>query len=320
MSWIALRITPESNREGVIAALFHAGSQGVQEDGIEVVTHFPPDTEIDHIRSAVMTADPLANIAISRAPDVDYSQWRAAVGAHEIGGLVVAPPWLAHEHDASTTIIIDPVMAFGTGEHPTTRGVLRLMQGLALTSVSDPIDSFTSRSPIRGTLSSTDSSPGGAPTGFSTSANVRHESPIIREGDVVADLGAGSAVLSIAAAKLGASRVVAIEIDHDSIANAEENVRANGVSDRVEVLEADAGTLLPLLAPVRVVLANIISSVLLDLLPVIRSSLDVGGTAILSGILRDERESMIAALHKNGWEIENEDTEDAWWSVQIAPR
>jgi ribosomal protein L11 methyltransferase len=286
VSWIALRITPDTNRDGVIAALFDAGSQGVQEDGAAVVTHFPPETEIDDVRSAVMAADPRAAIAISDAPDVDYSQWRAAVGAHRIGRLVIAPPWLAREFDPRAAVIIDPVMAFGTGEHATTRGVLRLMQGVPLRSPSSRQSS----------------------------------SRVIREGDVVADLGAGSAVLSIAAAKLGASRVAAIEIDHDSIANAEDNVRANDVSDRVEVLEGDAKVLLPLLAPVRVVLANIISSVLLDLLPVICSSLDHEGQAILSGILRDEREGMIAALEKNGWQIVDEDTEDAWWSVQIARR
>jgi ribosomal protein L11 methyltransferase len=136
----------------------------------------------------------------------------------------------------------------------------------------------------------------------------------------VADLGSGSAVLSIAAAKLGARHVVAIEIDHDSIANAEQNVRANGVLDRVEIFEGDAATLLPLLAPVRVVLANIISSVLIQLLPTIRSSLDAGGQAILSGILCEERDAMLAALDADGWRVECEDTEDPWWSVQIAPR
>jgi ribosomal protein L11 methyltransferase len=272
VSWIALRITPDSNRDGVIAALFESGSQGVQEDGASVVTHFPPDARIDDIRDAVMTADPRADIAVSDAPDTDYSEWRASVSSHRVGALVIAPPWLAAEFDPRTTIVVDPAMAFGTGEHASTRGVMRLMQG------------------------------------------------VVRRGDVVADLGAGSAVLSIAAAKLGAGRVTAIEIDHDSIGNAQENVDNNGVGDRVDVIEGDAASLLPLLAPVRVVLANIISSVLISLLPTIRTSLDTGGQAILAGILRDERETMLAALNDDGWTVEREDTEDAWWSVQIAPR
>ena len=284
MTWTALRITPDANRDGVIAALFEAGSQGIQEDGAAVVTHFPPSARIDAIRDAVMIADPLADIAVSDAPETDYSQWRASVSAHRLGNLVIAPPWLASEFDRDSTVFIDPAMAFGTGEHPTTRGVIRLMQGVG------------------------------------TSAGGSDGEPIVREGDTVADLGAGSAVLSIAAAKLGAARVTAIEIDHDAIGNAEENISANGVANRVEVIEGDAATLLPLLGPVRVVLANIISSVLIPLLPVIRGSLGEGGQAILSGILWEERPAMVEALDADGWTIEREDTEDVWWSVQIAPR
>jgi ribosomal protein L11 methyltransferase len=271
VSWIALRITPGANRDGVIAALFESGSQGVQEDGTAVITHFPSDAPIDDIRNAVIGADPRAEIAVSDSPDADYSQWRASVGAHEVGELIIAPPWLAACFDATKTVVVDPVMAFGTGEHPTTRGAMRLMQG------------------------------------------------VIRPGDVVADLGAGSAVLSIAAARLGASRVAAVEIDHDAIANAEENVRINCVGDRVEVIEGDAAVILPLLAPVRVVIANIISSVIIQLLPVMRSSMAVGGRAILAGILEEERHEMVTTLHAGGWTIRREDAEDSWWSVEIAP-
>ena len=272
MNWIALRVTPESNRDGVIAALFESGSQGVHEDGPTVVTHFPADARIIDIRDAIARADPQASIAITEAPDTDYSEWRASVSAHEVGELVITPPWLASGYDLEKTIVVDPSMAFGTGEHPTTRGAIRLMQG------------------------------------------------VVHAGDMVADLGAGSAVLSIAAARLGASRVAAVEIDHGSIGNAEDNVDANAVGDHVEVIEGDATIILPLLAPVRVVLANIISSVLIPMLPMIRESLAPRGQAILSGILVDERATMVEALDADGWIVEGEDTEDVWWSVQIAPR
>jgi ribosomal protein L11 methyltransferase len=111
-----------------------------------------------------------------------------------------------------------------------------------------------------------------------------------------------------------------VELDHDSIGNAQENVDVNGERDRVEVIEGDATIILPLLAPVRLVLANIISSVLIQMLPVIRDALGAGGQAILSGILKEERDAMLAALEAGGWSVQREDTEDAWWSVQIALR
>jgi len=78
--------------------------------------------------------------------------------------------------------------------------------------------------------------------------------------------------------------------------------------------------LLPLVAPVDVVLANIISSVLLQLLPSIASALAPHGHAILSGILREERSEMLAALDGGGWRVEREDIEDIWWTVAIARR
>jgi ribosomal protein L11 methyltransferase len=168
--------------------------------------------------------------------------------------------------------VIEPAMAFGTGEHETTRGVVRLLQS------------------------------------------------VIRAGDIVADLGSGSAVLAIAAARLGAARVVAIELDHDAIGNAEENVARNGVSDRVTVIEGDAALLLPLVAPVRVVLANIISSVLVELLPAIADALSRDGAAILSGILVEERPEMMRVLESAGWSVVSEDREGQWWSVSIARR
>lgn len=254
-----------------MAALFACGAQGVQETDDSILTHFPPETDLDAVAAAVYDADPEASVDTWSVGETDWSQaWRAGIGAHTLGRLTIAPPWLAEGYDPATTIVIEPGMAFGTGEHPTTRGVIRLLQD------------------------------------------------VIRPGDVVADLGAGSAVLAIAAAKLGASRVVAIEYDGEAIANAEENVVLNGVADRVVVVEGDAGVLLPLAAPVRVVLANIISSVLVELLPVIAGALAPDGTAILSGILLEERSQMLDVLAADGWRVEAEDSEELWWSVRIA--
>lgn len=267
--WLAVRVEPSAHTQVVIDALFAAGAQGVQDVGSTVITHFPPDADLAAVERAVRAADAGARFSAEPAPEVDWSEWRASVSAHRLGKLTISPPWLADPGDAMT-VIIDPAMAFGTGEHATTRGVVRLMQTL------DPMPA------------------------------------------TVADLGAGSAVLAICAAKLGATRVAAVECDQDAIGNAEENVVRNGAAASVKVIQGDAALLLPLLAPVALILANIISSVLLELLPLICESLTEDGRAILSGILEEERGMMSDAILRNGLMIESEDLEEGWWSVMIA--
>lgn len=261
-------------RDAVSAALFAAGAEGLQEDGEALVTVLaagPSPTILDAFVTAARAVDEACRVDVSMLPDVDWSEaWRVRIGVHELGALTIAPPWLADGRDLTRTIVIDPEMAFGTGEHETTRCVVRLMP------------------------------------------------QVIRAGDTVADLGAGSAVLAIAAAKLGAARVAAIELDPDAIANAEHNVMTNGVSARVTVLEGDAAVLLPLVAPVRVVLANILSSVIATLLPVIGASLSAEGTAIFSGILVSERDAVCAALAAaGGWVVTQEISEGEWWAVVV---
>jgi ribosomal protein L11 methyltransferase len=268
--WLSVRVKPGSHRDAVVAALFAAGAQGVQEIDDQLVTLLADESKADEVTCAVLAASPDASIETEPTPQVDWSErWKSALHAHQLGPLFIAPPWLAHGHDAEHSVIIDPGMAFGTGEHATTRGVIRLL-----------------------------------PT-------------VLRSGDRVADLGAGSAVLSIAAAKLGAAHAFAIELDPDAIGNAEENVARNGVADRVTVLEGDAEVLLPLVAPVNVVVANILSSVLLVLLPTIALALAPGGRAILSGILREERREILDALQSGAWRLDREDVEDIWWSVAV---
>lgn len=274
MSWLAVRVAgaSDASRDAIAAALIEAGAAGVQEEREDLITYLPDDAPLDRVRRAVaQDDDAVLEVREAAATEVDRP-WPSTVGASRAGRFVVVPPWLEPgdtTHDL--VIVIDPAMAFGTGEHPTTRGVLRLMQTL------------------------------------------------VRPGDRVADLGAGSAVLAIGAARLGASRVAAIEMDADAIGNAEENVRRNGVGERVVVIEGDAESLLPHVAPVRVVLANIVSSVLIPLLPAVRAALSTDGIAIFSGILRDEREDFMSALAAEGWSVDQEDTEDAWWTVAARP-
>lgn len=252
--------------------MFAAGAEALQEDDGALMTNVANDDAARTLAAAAVAVDPDAIVETAEAPDVDWSTaWRAGIRAHTVGLLTVTPPWLAAPFLPERSIVIEPAMAFGTGDHPTTRGVLLLMQD------------------------------------------------VIRKGDIVADLGCGSAVLAIAAAKLGAARVFAIENDPDAIGNAEANVAANG-TPAVAVFEGDAGVLLPLLAmaaPVRVVLANIVSSVIRELLPAIERSLAPGGRAIFSGMLVAERNRMLAEFDSRGWRMTAETSEGEWWSCVL---
>ena len=274
MSWLAVRVAGASaaTRDAISAALINAGAACVQEDHDDLFTFLPDDAHLDDVRG-VVAADKSAMLEVREADAGEVErEWPPTIGVSRAGRIVVAPPWLAPEPSGDDiVIVIDPATAFGTGEHPSTRGVLRLMQG------------------------------------------------VIRPGDRVADLGAGSAVLAIAAARIGASRVAAIELDAEAIGNAEDNVRVNGVSDRVVVIEGDAETILPHVAPVRVILANIVSSVLIALFPAMTSALSADGEAIFAGILVDERADFLRALDQQGWTVKQEDVEDIWWSVVARP-
>jgi ribosomal protein L11 methyltransferase len=112
--------------------------------------------------------------------------------------------------------------------------------------------------------------------------------------------------------------VVAIEMDPDAIGNAVENVQRNGVAPQVTVLQGDAAALLPLVAPVSLVLANIISSVVMELSPIMHRALPSGGRAVISGILVTEREHLLTSLAGDGWLLETELREGEWWSSVIA--
>ncbi len=274
MNWLAVSVrTGGGDRAAVVSALLAAGSRAVEELGEDLRTYLPAGTDPDPIIRAVNAVSPAARVEASEVVVADWdSAWREQLTIQRAGRLDIAPPWLADGLNRESTIVIEPGMAFGTGDHATTRSVLRLACG------------------------------------------------VVRPGDRVADLGAGSAVLSIAAAKLGAANVAAIELDPDAMDNAEANVRLNGVGDRVSVLLGDAAVLLPLLAPVRVVLANIVAPVLLSLLPVADEALTTDGRAILGGITEEERPSFVAAIRDAGWRVDAEDREENWWSAVISRR
>jgi len=123
------------------------------------------------------------------------------------------------------------------------------------------------------------------------------------EGEKVVDIGCGTAVLAMAAARVWPqARVLASDIDEVAVDVAEANMDANGMKGAVQCLEA-AGFDAPALkesAPYDLIFANILKGPLVALAPDMAAHLRAGGYAILSGILNDQADDVIAVYAQNG--------------------
>jgi len=138
---------------------------------------------------------------------------------------------------------------------------------------------------------------------------------VIHPGDRVLDLGSGSGILAIAAARLGATRATGIDLDPEAEPIARANAERNGVAERVRFLTGDAATLAPLLGPVELLLSNILRSLNQELLPAVRACLAPGGGAIFAGMEHTERGLFLAALGSAGFRVVDEAVDDGWWGV-----
>ena len=280
-----LRVTarsPSDELSGLLAeGLLACGGTAIEDRGDALVTYIPLDDDAAEILArvreelhAILGVEP-AHLDGEQVPEQDWlALWRSGLQPRRIGGrLIVSPTWSEVRAAPDDIVIrIDPQMAFGTGEHASTRGVLTLMQN------------------------------------------------VIVPGARLLDVGSGSAILAIAGVLLGADHAVAAESDEDAQANAAENVTRNGVAGQVTLLCARVDeTFLHQYGGGAFdgILANVLSGVLVPLLPAFHRSLADAGWAILSGILPEEADTVRLAAEQAGFSVEAEHTEEQWWSVTL---
>lgn len=130
----------------------------------------------------------------------------------------------------------------------------------------------------------------------------------------IADIGCGTAVLAMAAARLWHVTVLAGDIDAVAVDTAAANVIANGLDGRVICVEA-VGFDHPLLdeaAPFDLVLANILKQPLIDLSPEMARHVAPGGRIILSGILTNQGDEVAAAYESAGFALDRRDEQGEW--------
>ena len=135
----------------------------------------------------------------------------------------------------------------------------------------------------------------------------------------IADIGAGTAVLAMAAARLWPVTVLAGDIDPVAVETAAANVLANGLDGRVVCVEA-AGFSHPMIegaAPFDLVLANILKQPLIDLAPTMARQIAPGGKAILSGILTTQADDVIAAYADAGFGLDQRDDLGDWATLML---
>ena len=128
------------------------------------------------------------------------------------------------------------------------------------------------------------------------------------------DVGTGSGILSIAAVKLGAAEVTAVDIEATAIENARANCVLNGVDAQVVLMQCSVDRVSGIFD---VVVANIISSILLPIVPELAKRLHPEGCAILGGVLLREREALCTVLDRANLVLD-EMLNDGEWLCAIA--
>lgn len=132
-------------------------------------------------------------------------------------------------------------------------------------------------------------------------------------GRRVLDIGTGSGVLAIAAARLGAALAVGVDPDPDALASAQENVEVNGVGPVVTLVSADLrlSAAIPG-APFDVVLANLTSALLVAEAATLGRLVGPGGDLIASGFTTDDADSVIQAFATGGLALDDRREDHEW--------
>lgn len=132
----------------------------------------------------------------------------------------------------------------------------------------------------------------------------------VEKGMTIADVGCGTGILSILAAKLGAKDIKAIDLDPVCIPIAKENTQVNNVQDSVEVIKGDLTEKLKEKADI--IIANIVATPIIEIIKKLNKVLKPQGYFIASGIIDDRKQDVLDALEKAGLKLIEIKEEKVW--------
>ena len=236
------------------------------------------DRDLGHLQAFGLR--PIGDLTAAIVLEADWANaWKAHFPVLRIGRrIVIRPTWRRHRRQPDDIVLaLDPGMAFGTGLHPTTRLCLAALESLGDRGLVDH---------------------GGA-----DGAPAR-----------VLDVGSGSGILSIAAAKLGAREVLAVDVDPIAVEASAANARRNRLS---RVIRAREGSAPSGEGPFDVVLANLIASLLITLADGLVTDLRPGGTLIASGIFLTREAGVVEGFGARGLVLVSRWEEGDWVAMEM---
>ena len=210
--------------------------------------------------------------------------WKAHYDIERVGRLVVRLAWREYTAAPGEVVIsLDPGMAFGTGQHATTRMCLEALARLEQKGTEG----------TKGTKGTEGTVPSSAGLGR------------------VLDLGSGSGILAIAAVALGAGWVLAIDTEEQAVKASTENAALNGMQGRITVregsIEAVGGD-----GPFDVVLANINAAAITSLAGAMAAQMKPGAWLFAGGVIAEREAAPRSALEAAGLRIEQVMQEGDW--------
>lgn len=208
----------------------------------------------------------------TRIDEIDDAEWKYSYKEHFqpikiTNNLRVVPSWEGKIADENT-IILDPGMAFGTGNHETTSMCSELLSKQNL------------------------------------------------KGKVILDVGTGSGILAIVAAKLGAKKVLGLDIDTDAVNSALSNVVLNGLEDKITIKKNNLVNNLNFNSDI--ICANLVAESVCELIKNTESYLKIGGVLISSGILREKEKTVVDTLAENNFEIKHILRRNEWIAIEAS--
>jgi ribosomal protein L11 methyltransferase len=290
-SWQAVDATAvRETCEAIEYALTEAGALGTEtnEMGANVIVsgYFETAPAIEFVRAALLDAlriysldaSSLIDLTIREVPDRDWlAEWKKDWQPVDVGRFIVAPPWIESVPgaDRGPQAGNPPGVVDATGS-ARDRIVIRIEPGMAF----------------------------GTGTHETTRLCLKAIEKYFRGGSFL-DVGTGTGILAIAAAKLfPEARVEAVDTDAEAVGIARENARLNGVGDRIIF---QVGTVGEQTSSVDLVCANLTAPVIVDLLPSLLGA--TCGRLVLSGILAEQSElvqSRLLELGAEGFETEHD--------------